>query len=151
MCAVSEEGRAVLNGLCAGCEDQLQQQDDVQHMVLLLDPEYVCALQQGQGRGRGDKGAPAKRRMSKMERKRLSKQGLGASVTGVSKSSSSHSASPNGVAGENEDDSSSAEASLKEATIVLRIMKAGKYRSDFLMSFITQEDVCRSYAAAVLA
>jgi hypothetical protein len=37
----------------------------------------------------------------------------------------------------------------KEATIVIQVRRGGRYRSDFIVSLLTKEDVCKSYAASI--
>lgn len=44
----------------------------------------------------------------------------------------------------------SAPTNSTDAIITLQIRSGGKYRSDFLFSFLTEEDVCRSYAASIV-
>lgn len=112
-------------------------------MILVLDHSDLTSSLTGGGEGAGDSHV-VKRRLSKMERKRLGKhkEQRQTSVSALS-------VVRGGSCGSSCDSTNGGNCANK-AIIVMQLRRGGKYRSDFLLSFLTQEDVCKSYAASIV-
>ena len=193
----------MLDDLCTSCQLQLQEEEDqasaagtaagtaagggVRHILLVLDSAEVESAahlpQQLRGGSAGASGGASgdgstKRRLSKMERKRLGKQqnkgngnSVGKGVVGLLRKEDEEKEGVVNVSTSVGEEGNNPTAAIttaiansrpqegscggggrntKEATILLQLRRRGKYRSDFCLSFLTQEDVCASYAASIV-
>jgi ATP-dependent 26S proteasome regulatory subunit len=127
----------------------LKEVDGIQHLMLVLDPKSTTSSRQTSSVTIHN---TVKKRLSKMERKRLEKQKQQQKLaTNTNEKPNSTNDAGSSASAVNENASSLGEVAqhAKEATIVIQVRRGGRYRSDFIVSLLTKEDVCKSYAASI--
>jgi hypothetical protein len=145
---LSEEGQSVLDNLYRSCMSQLENDEsrETLHFIIVLDPLYVSGLQQN--KHTTEDGERKKRRLSKMERKRLGKEKNVSTITRLINESDNNN---NKLRDPLMSSSSPKEANMKEATIVFQIKKCNENKlMNFLFSFLTKDDVCNSYVSSIV-
>ena len=143
-CTMSKDLESTLDNMIIKCRDRLVENGHTLLFFLLLDNDSVTSMLQKNTQstaGFGDEtNECGKKRLSKIERKRLKKQG-GRNATScdseVSRSMPSSS------------DHSSSMLNTKEAIITLELKRVRNSSSDIFMSFVTPQDVCESFLSSI--
>lgn len=149
----------MMDNLCLTALKQMTDVEEARYVVLLMDQQYMSSILHDAHNSICSPGGQvfenvSKRRMSKNERKRLEKQRKNQTSSTSDNTSEVVNANKESESKSETNGTTSIEAcdkiiNTKEAAIVLHIQRERRYRTHYVVSILTKEDVCESYAASI--